>query len=106
SFTSTLRERIGHHIIGERWANNIKKTLADNKLFHRPLHIISANMHSVSNMFYAFDGLKKDFSSINEFDIYKDLSSSKNKSLRDTVQEYSLQNGMIFLPDLSGANID
>lgn len=106
SFTSTLRERIGHHIIGERWANNIKKTLADNKLFHRPLHIISANMHSVSNMLYAFDGLKKDFSSINEFDIYKDLSSSKNKSLRDTVQEHSLQNGMIFLPDLSGANID
>lgn len=106
SFTSTLRERIGHHIIGERWANNIKKTLADNHLFHRPLHIISANMHSVSNMFYAFDGLKKDCASINEFDVYKDLSSSKNKALRDTVQEHSLKNGMVFLPDTSGANID
>lgn len=106
TFTSTLRERIGHHIVGESWANNIKKTLADNDLLHRPLHIISANMHSVSNMVYAFDGLKKDFTSINEFDIYKDLSSSKSKTLRDTVHEYSHQNGMIFIPDASGTNID
>src|SRR5690606_24074984 len=26
--------------------------------------------------------------------------------LRDTVQEYSFQNGLIFLPDTSGTNID
>ena len=48
-FSSILRQRIGHHIIGENWANTIK-TLEDNKLLDRPIHIISANMHSVSNM--------------------------------------------------------
>lgn len=106
TFTSTLRERIGHHIIGEKWANDIKKVLAEKELLHRPLHIISANMHSVSNMFYAFEGLQKEFGSLNEFDVYKDLSSSKNKALRDTVQEFSYQNGLIFLPDASGTNID
>lgn len=106
TFSSTLRERIGHHIIGEKWANTIKKTLMDNNLLDRPLHIISANMHSVSNMLYAFDALEVDFKNTNEFDVYKDLSSSKNKNLRDTVYEHAHRNGMIFIPDTSGTNMD
>lgn len=105
-FSSILRQRIGHHIIGETWANTIKKTLEDNNLLDRPLHIISANMHSVSNMLYAFDALKKDFKSINEFDIYKELSSSKNVELREIVSKFSKQNGLISIPDTSGTNMD
>lgn len=106
TFTPILRERIGHHIVGEKWANSIKKTLDDNGLISRPLHIISANMHSVSNMLYAFDALKKDIKGVNEMDIYKDLSSSKNKALRDKVQEFCINKGLIFIDDHSGANID
>lgn len=106
TFSSTLRERIGHHIIGEKWANTIKKVLLDNGLLNRPLHIISANMHSVSNMLFAFDALNVDFKSSNEFEVYKDLSSSKNKALRDAVHDYSYKNGLIFIPDTSGTNID
>lgn len=106
TFSPILRERIGHHIVGEKWANTIKKTLSDNGLMARPLHIISANMHSVSNMVYAFDAMKVKFKDVNEFDIYKDLSSSKNKELRDTVSQYSNANGLIFIPDTSGTNID
>lgn len=106
TFSPILRERIGHHIVGEKWANTIKKTLSDNGLMSRPLHIISANMHSVSNMVYAFDAMNLKFKDVNEFDIYKDLSSSKNKELRDTVSHYSINNGMIFIPDTSGTNID
>lgn len=105
-FSSILRQRIGHHIIGENWANTIKKTLEDNKLLDRPIHIISANMHSVSNMFFAFDALKKDIKSIKELDVYKDLSSAKNEKLREVVAEYSQKNGLIFLPDASGTNMD
>lgn len=106
TFSPILRERIGHHIVGEKWANTIKKVLSDNDLMNRPLHIISANMHSVSNMLYAFDALEKDFKSNNEFDIYKDLSSAKNKALRELAQNYSHKNGLIFIPDSSGTNID
>lgn len=106
TFSPILRERIGHHIVGEKWANTIKKTLSENGLMNRPLHIISANMHSVSNMVYAFDAMKLKFKDVNEFDIYKDLSSSKNKELRDTVSHYSINNGLIFIPDTSGTNID
>jgi len=106
TFSPILRERIGHHIVGEKWANEIKRTLSENELLNRPLHIISANMHSVSNMLFAFEALKKDFKTVSEFDIYKDLSSSKSKALRDAVQTYSDKNGLIFIPDTSGTNID
>jgi hypothetical protein len=106
TFSPILRERIGHHIVGEKWANTIKKTLSENGLMDRPIHIISANMHSVSNMVYAFDAMNVKFKDVNEFDIYKDLSSSKNKELRDTVSLYSNANGLVFIPDTSGTNID
>lgn len=45
SFTPTLRERIGHHLYGERWASHIKKFLQQQNLHQRPLHIVSANPH-------------------------------------------------------------
>src|SRR5690606_25730634 len=47
TFSPVLRERLGHHIHGEIWATNIKEVLRDNDLLGRPIHIISANMHSV-----------------------------------------------------------
>lgn len=106
TFSPILRERIGHHIIGETWANTIKKNLTEKGLMHRPLHIISANMHSVSNMLYSFDALKKDFSTMDEFEMYKDLSSTKNRELRDIVYEYHLENGLTFIADASGTNMD
>ena len=53
TFSPILRERIGHHIYGEIWATNIKKTLEEKGLLERPIHIISANMHSVMNSIYA-----------------------------------------------------
>lgn len=105
-FSPLLRERIGHHIVGEEWANTIKKTLNDNNLLDRNIHIISANMHSVSNMLYAFQALKKDFQISNEFETYQELSSSKAKELREKVNAFSLKNGLIFIPDNSGANMD
>ena len=49
TFSPILRERLGHHIHGEIWATNIKEVLRDNELLDRPIHIISANMHSVMN---------------------------------------------------------
>lgn len=106
TFSPILRERIGHHIIGETWANTIKKTLTDKGLMGRPLHIISANMHSVSNMLYSFDALKKDFATLNEFDIYKDISSIKSSELRNAIFDFSQKNGLTFIADSSGTNMD
>ena len=57
SFSATLRERVGHHVYGELWANRIKAVLCDEGLLHRPIHIISANLHSVKNTIYAHQAL-------------------------------------------------
>lgn len=106
TFSPILRERLGHHIHGEIWANNIKKVLKDNNLLERPIHIISANMHSVMNSIFAPAVLASKYKGKAEYQIYEDLSASANKELRQKVEEFALQNGMISMPDESGTNID
>ncbi|MDX2305450.1 MAG: hypothetical protein NW226_21745 [Microscillaceae bacterium] len=106
SFTPTLRERIGRHIHGERWAANIKKTLLEAGLIDRPIHIISANLHSVINCLYAYPALKESFEeSKNIEQLATELSKEENDHLRDIVDKYARSHGMIFLPDSSGTNL-
>ena len=106
TFSALLRERLGHHIHGERWANNIKSVLKKNHLLERPIHIISANMHSVMNSLFAKKALQKEFPNNGSLEIYEALSSSGNAMLRKKVTEVALQNGMIAIDDTSGTNID
>lgn len=106
TFSPILRERLGHHIYGEIWANNIKETLSANDLLERPIHIISANMHSVMNSVFAPAVLAAKYKGKEGFQIYEDLSSSQHKDLRKKVEDVALQYGMISLPDTSGTNID
>lgn len=106
TFSPILRERLGHHIYGEIWANNIKEVLEQNELLARPIHIISANMHSVMNSVFAEPVLGSKYKAADEFQIFEDLSKSGNDALRKKVEEFALQHGMISLPDTSGTNID
>lgn len=106
TFSPILRERLGHHIYGEIWATNIKKVLKENQLLDRPIHIISANMHSVMNSIYAKNVLKTQFKDQSDFMIYEELSKSGAHQLRKKVEDFALKNGMIFLQDYSGTNID
>ncbi len=106
TFSPILRERLGHHIYGEIWANNIKKVLLENGLIERPLHVISANMHSVMNSLFAEPVLGKKYKESSEFQIFEDLSKSGNDALRKKVEDYAFKQGMISLPDESGTNID
>ncbi|MDG2449731.1 MAG: hypothetical protein P8M34_08830, partial [Saprospiraceae bacterium] len=59
SFSSSLRERLGHHIYGELWANNIKSVLHEHGWLESDIHVISANMHSVLNTLFAKAALGK-----------------------------------------------
>ena len=106
TFSALLRERLGHHIHGERWANNIKEVLVKNNLMHRPIHIISANMHSVMNSLFAKAALKKEFPNTDSLEIFEALSSSGNAALRKKVTDLAEKNGMIIMDDTSGTNID
>ncbi|PHR13757.1 MAG: hypothetical protein COA40_04245 [Aequorivita sp.] len=106
TFSPVLRERLGHHIHGELWAYAIKQTLQDNGLLERPLHIISANMHSVMNSLYGPKALSAEFSKKNPMEVFEALSIASNGKLREKVTKTALAEGMIFIEDQSGTNID
>jgi hypothetical protein len=106
TFTPVLRERLGHHIHGEIWATKIKETLLDLNLIERPLHVISANMHSVMNTLYAPTSLTTELKKKNIDAVYEDLSNSASGKLRTKVMKTALANGMTYLEDKSGANIN
>lgn len=106
TFSPILRERLGHHIHGEIWADNIKMVLKQNGLLERPIHIISANMHSVMNSIFAPHLLASKYKDKTSFYIFEELSKANNGALRSKVEEAALKNGMIAMPDTSGTNID
>jgi len=105
-FSPDLRDSIGHHIYGEIWATNIKKVLQEEKLLDRPLHIISANMHSVMNSLYAATALPKQANSDDSLHLYHLLSDDSNEDLRKLVKEHAAKNGLYYLKDTSGTNIN
>ena len=106
TFSPVLRERLGHHIHGEVWADNIKSVLHKNNLLERPIHIISANMHSVMNSIFAKGTLKGADVKKDIYEVYEALSDSKSSAMRNKVEKSALQNGMLYIKDTSGTNID
>ena len=107
TFSPILRETIGHHHYGEMWADEIKKLLVKKGLLNRPLHIISANLHSVMNCFFAKEALSKkaeikDYSLEN---IARKLSQPRNDRMRALVEDFALKNGMYQIENSNGTNI-
>lgn len=102
-FSPALRERVGHHHYGELWANNVRTFLSENGWLQRPIHVISANPHSVMNCFYAPAVLPEISNSVE--DLARELSIESNADLRKKVKAYALQHGMHQLDDTSGTNI-
>jgi hypothetical protein len=105
TFSSSLREKLDHHIYGNQWADRIKDYLFENGLFKKEIHIISANLHSVMNTIYAEKVLnsKSEFASIE--DIAEELSKKGNNAKRERVRKFALKNGMAELDDNNGTNI-
>lgn len=106
TFSPVLRERLGHHIHGEVWAQKIKSTLWEKGLFDRPIHIISANMHSVMNTLFAPIALKEMCEKKKRFEVYEALSNDKNQDLRSEVYNEASSKGTYYLKDTSGTNIN
>ncbi len=106
TFSPTLSERIGHHIYGEIWATNIKNKLKEKDLLHRPIHIISANMHSVMNSIYAPLFLPKETKENDGIALFELIGHSENNDLRKVIKKGAAKKGLIFIKDTSGTNID
>jgi len=102
TFGPILRERLGHHIYGELWADNIKKALFNKKMLGRPIHIISANPHSVLNSLYSTNALNSSDSIEKQA---RFLSASKSIKSRKSVKKFASRHGLIEIEDTSGTNL-
>jgi hypothetical protein len=105
TFSAALREKIGHHIFGEAWANKIKDFLHEKGWLERPIHIISSNPHSVMNCLYAFGATKAKPSEKSMESLARELSQEQSRELRQQVEDYAAAHGMYPLEDHGGTNI-
>jgi hypothetical protein len=106
TFSSILRDRIGHHSYGDTWAQNIKRELFEKGLHDRPINIISANMHSVMNSIYGPMLLPDEAGKHQGIELFEVLGESSNKELRKKIKKGARSHGLTFIKDSTGANID
>jgi len=102
-FTPSLREMIDHQKYATLWAISIKRTLRDLGLLARPLHIVSANMHSMRNLIYGSGALKASGEAAHS-NIYEMVTGLRDSE--DLIVQYAKQHGFFFLEDSSGSTID
>lgn len=100
--SAKLREVVGHHVYGEVWADSIKHFLAEKDWLQRPIHIISANLHSVMNALYGCQALSdQKFNTLIELAQY----CSKNPQANKVIAEHAAESGLFHLKDTSGTNL-
>ena len=101
--TPSLMRIIGQQEYEKKWATDIKAQLVSQDLHRRPIHIISANMHSVLNMIYGFPALgqTKDHEDGNWVDFFHNLRVHQGE-----IENFAAAHGFFNLPDDSGAHID
>ena len=102
--TPSLMNIIGHQEYEISWAANIHRHLVDLKLKSRPVHIISANLHSVLNALYGYgavaDGNERAAEGEDLYDLCYRLRD-RHKEIR----AYAAEHGFYDLPDESGTHI-
>ncbi len=102
-FTPSLNDMIRHHEYAVEWAVSVKKQLLEKGWEKRPLHIISANMHSFRNLLYGagyLSHLKRRVPA----DIYEMVREVRGESKALTA--YAEERGFVEFNDTSGSNID
>ena len=102
-FTPSLREMIDHQKYAALWAMNLKRKLTELGFVERPLHIISANMHSMRNLLYGAGALKNNDQPV-EPDLYDMVLQLRERE--ELVAGYAEAHGYLYLDDFSGSTID
>jgi hypothetical protein len=104
--TPSLMNIIAHQRYGEQWAGDIKKKLEEFNLQNRPLHIISANLHSVMNLVYghAATVVCGNHKAKTDDALYNFVQCLKDQ--RAEILNFALKHGFHELPDRSGTHID
>ncbi|MGW8193719.1 MAG: DUF6909 family protein [Desulforhopalus sp.] len=102
-FTPSLHDMINHQKYASLWAKTLKETLGTLHLQYRPIHIVSANMHSMRNLLYGAGTLMESGESVPD-DLYDMVRAIRNRE--DETDRFAGKRGFFFLQDRSGSNID
>ena len=103
-FTPFLTQMILHQMHGRRWAERIKDEIFKLGLEGRPLHIISANLHSVLTLLYGYGLIEKKDNQGKSLNICNFVREIRGKTAKIT--KIAKKHGFYELPDTSGAQID
>ncbi len=103
-FTPSLSNWILNRTHARNWAAKIKDTIRSLKFEDRPLHIISANLHSFLNLVYGYAAVAESGDALPKDSLYDFI-----QSLRDNgtdIESYAARHGCHIIPDTSDSQID
>jgi len=100
-FRPSLIDHIVHQLYGKKWATAIKNELTAFGLQDRPLHIISANLHSVLNLIYGYAAVKDNKGKKPSKDLYTFIQHISDKE--EQVKTFASKHGFYEMVDESGA---
>lgn len=103
SFTPSLQENLGHHQYAAAWAESLTGRLAELNLEDRPIHLISANLHSIKNILYGVGAVEQSGNPVPD-----DLNEMVHLIREQNIDagEYGAAFGFTDHRDTSGSNID
>ncbi|EKD34231.1 MAG: hypothetical protein ACD_75C02423G0007 [uncultured bacterium] len=102
-FTPSLHEMIDHQKYAALWARKLKESLYRLDLQDRPVHVISANMHSMRNLLYGPGALIEAKEAVPD-DVYDMVRGVRD--MEGNIERYAKSHGFIFQEDESGSAID
>ena len=100
-FRPSLIDQIVHQLYGKKWATAIKNKLTALGLQDRPLHIISANLHSVINLIYGYAAVKDKKDKKSAKDLYTFVQYISDYEER--IRTFAGKHGFYEMVDKSGA---
>jgi hypothetical protein len=103
-FRPSLVDEIIHQVYGKKWAATIKDKLCALRLEDRPLHIISANLHSVVNLLYGYGAAAAGIQKKHAKDLYGFINDLRDNE--EQVKDFARKHGFSEILDKSGAQID
>jgi hypothetical protein len=100
-FRPSLIDQIVHQLYGKKWAAAVKNELSVLGLQDRPLHIISANLHSALNLIYGYAAVKDKKEKKSGKDLYTFIQHISDKE--EQVKTFASKHGFYEMVDESGA---
>lgn len=103
SITPSLQEILGHHRYAAEWSESLVKELVAKNLHERPIHIVSANLHSFKNILFGKGALDENVLNVPD-DLFEMVHLIRKKEV--AVGVYAEEYGYSDFTDVSGSNID